>query len=246
MIWLASYPRSGNTWLRFMLTALLKGGVKKSLQVEAVVPDIHKREIAAPENSLFAKTHFRWGADHPYRNSTTGAVLLLRHPLDIIVSTWNYGRLIDQPVALETLVERYIVKGRIWSYEFGWAAHARSWLDQDDFETLTVRYEDMLDDTAAQLRRICEFAGFSAEDQAIRSAIETGRLERMQKLEADELAGNIDGLFTLAHELSATPGRYRFVNRGEKRTWTGLIGEEQLKRLTLLRGPELRRLGYTV
>ena len=41
IIWLASYPKSGNTWLRFLLYNYLFGEVRRSGDIARRIPDIH-------------------------------------------------------------------------------------------------------------------------------------------------------------------------------------------------------------
>ena len=63
--WLASYARSGNTWLRFLLHCYYVGRPGSSAEVAAFVPDLHvpgqvEARLAKPDGDapLFAKTHF--------------------------------------------------------------------------------------------------------------------------------------------------------------------------------------------
>ena len=41
IFWLASYPRSGNTWLRVLLANVLYSDIASSDQVAELVPNIH-------------------------------------------------------------------------------------------------------------------------------------------------------------------------------------------------------------
>ena len=50
--WLASYPKSGNTWLRFLLYSYYYGSVTVSAQVAERIPDIHALEADALQERL--------------------------------------------------------------------------------------------------------------------------------------------------------------------------------------------------
>jgi len=41
IIWLASYPKSGNTWMRFLLSNLLCKDPETTEELENAIPDIH-------------------------------------------------------------------------------------------------------------------------------------------------------------------------------------------------------------
>lgn len=42
IIWLASYPRPGNTFLRFLLYHYFFGKLESSTELESKIPDLHK------------------------------------------------------------------------------------------------------------------------------------------------------------------------------------------------------------
>ena len=58
IVWLASYPKSGNTWLRFLLYCYLFGAPRDSAQILRKLPDIH---VSGYELSgagrVYCKTH---------------------------------------------------------------------------------------------------------------------------------------------------------------------------------------------
>lgn len=104
--WIASYPKSGNTWLRFMLTSyLLKEPIKSVRDVNQMIPDIGRmkrrdgnvppeRQVARPSlpldrpGTLLVKTHDMPSTQSllPYRSATAKIVYLVRNPRDIILS----------------------------------------------------------------------------------------------------------------------------------------------------------------
>ena len=83
-IWISSYPRSGNTWLRFIILDLIFNKKNKSSYANEYVPDIHKLtpdgKYINPklltfdkkmifENQIFMKNHFLYSEE--FRDSTS-------------------------------------------------------------------------------------------------------------------------------------------------------------------------------
>jgi hypothetical protein len=119
--WLASYPRSGNSWLRFLLDSYFFPPARYMQEVgrlsgeldwwlaearrlghgEAWIPGALERGQAKyirPEGfpaHLFFKTHFAYSENHPLFERTRGAVYLLRNPRDVLLSGMNFSHLTD-------------------------------------------------------------------------------------------------------------------------------------------------------
>ena len=64
-----------------------------------------------------------------------------------------------------------------------WGEHVGSWLGtrRDDKGFLLVRYEDMVDDTVGQLRRIVSHPDIPADDASLQQAVELITLNKMRR-----------------------------------------------------------------
>src|ERR1043165_2498975 len=95
--WIASYPKSGNTWVRFLLANCLAGPITESMQVEGAVPtladglDIDR--LLGALSPLCIKTHYPWSARHLFAEKTERAIVIIRHPKDILLSNLDYHRM---------------------------------------------------------------------------------------------------------------------------------------------------------
>lgn len=96
IIWLASYPKSGNTWVREIVRQMFFSDMTRM----QAVPTYHGSdsdtfgEIArSGEICVVAKTHLKSShekiANLP--NRTNGVMLIKRHPFDVLLSTLNYA-----------------------------------------------------------------------------------------------------------------------------------------------------------
>lgn len=161
---LASYPRSGNTWLALLIEALSGRGTGSIYQ---------DREHTRPALGLVIKTHRR---DGPlYRRH----IHLVRHPLRALDSYYDYHRRIARQeldwgvhVAQETQA---------------WATHTEYWLGRAA-PGLRVRFEDLREDPAGELARVADYLHIGATPLRLAQAVETCGIERLRarsKLGAD-------------------------------------------------------------
>jgi Sulfotransferase domain len=182
---IASYPRSGNTWVRFLVANLLNQDDPASSEyVGARVPDTYR----VPDGKLvklpqprFLKTH------EPFHPLLPRVIYVLRDPRDVAPSYLHFLKSrnrIPDSMTLDAFLRRF-VEGRLG---FGsWRDHVTEWITvrAGDPDFLLVRYERLVQDAEAELERIAAFAGIPADEGAIRRAVERSSLESMQALEED-------------------------------------------------------------
>lgn len=121
--WIASYPKSGNTWIRFLLSAYFFGECPHWNSVSRVVLEFPKlygqaqKAGDSPETlwrrllelgdklpprppgfppDLFLKTHHAATAGHPFFDRTQRAVLVVRNPRDVAMSAINHLNLLGE------------------------------------------------------------------------------------------------------------------------------------------------------
>ena len=132
IIWIASYPKSGNTWVRFLLANMLFGHVKTSADIEAMVPDVHRAdEIKAQYHvggTVFLKTHWALQDKMPQREKTAAAIHIVRHPLDVLRSHIDYMGLAEDDAKRGLFIDAFVALGR-------GARLAEAWLWQLDIKS---------------------------------------------------------------------------------------------------------------
>ncbi|MGV6815050.1 MAG: sulfotransferase domain-containing protein [Phycisphaerales bacterium] len=193
--WLASYPKSGNTWVRFLLYSAIYGPPTNSLDIAKKIPDIHRPIPFDPpaDGKLLCKSHFAYSPKHPKIDQTDRAVLIMRDPRDVLFSSLNYRRLAgmsEQQISDEQYAKSFIAHGGDPDFHaigFGsWSSHIQSWKNQTVFPVLTIRYEDIKADTATTVRTIGDFLGHSFSDDAIDNAIKASSFDTMRAMEIRE------------------------------------------------------------
>jgi len=186
-----SYPRSGNTWTRFLIANLVYPEKNVGFtNIEKLIPDTSSqsnRALKSTPRPRIIKTHEYF--DHRYRK----VIYIVRDPRDVALSYYDFQRKymqIDDAYPLEQYVEDF-VQGRLISIDWGtWAENVSSWIytrgKSKNF--LLLRYEDMMQDTTRELTRIAQFFGIEAAPTHLQEVIDRSSADRMrelEKLEAD-------------------------------------------------------------
>jgi hypothetical protein len=175
---IASYPKSGSTWVRFLVANLFN---QVSPEVDAV--DFHNVHEIVPEigrgdgRRLFAGLPAVWKTHDEWRHGLDRVVLVLRNPWDTLLSFHHYmkgewGR----EVSLADLVT-----GR-----HGAAAvvrHAASYLEGCP-ELFVLTYEALHATPRPEARRLAEFLGLEVADDQIAAAVAASSFDSMRESEA--------------------------------------------------------------
>ncbi|MFA5898427.1 MAG: sulfotransferase domain-containing protein [Hyphomicrobium sp.] len=161
-VWLASFPRSGNTFLRIVLNdvfglssgSVYDGEAAVFAEATGVVGHVDQRPASyhSAQNDdgkpTPVKTH-----DLPVDNAP--AIYVVRDGRAALVSYYhylsNYGG--------TTYPMSDIVSGRVWPGS--WSAHYRGWNPAVRKNTLLLRYEELRDDNAAACEKIGSFLGMA-------------------------------------------------------------------------------------
>jgi Sulfotransferase domain len=232
-IFLASYPRSGSTWTRFVLYEILAGESSSFDNVNRGIPENGIQWGAKPllpgEGRLI-KTH------EPYRKEYGRAVYLVRDMRDVIFSQFSrekeLGILYDD---FDDYLAKFL-QGRISGFG-AWHTHVRSWLDSPLAARgglLVLKFEDYRNDNEAAINQMLDFFGVEADLEVVRSAIANNTLEKMRQKELQSA--------TLHQARNGEEGR--FVRQGSVGGWREKFTDEQLRLIDSYAAEVFRRMGY--
>jgi hypothetical protein len=230
-VFVASYPRSGNTWLRFMLYEILVGESSSFVNIHQLVPDIGQQDAATPllaQKGRLIKTH------EPYRPEYKKAIYLVRDARDVALSEFAYQKALGViPDDFELYLQRFL-RGRV--NPFGsWVDHVNSWMNAEEeghVEILLARYDKLRRDPEDSLAAMMEFLGVSVERQKIQRAIANNSVAKMQDKEKKN-----------PQKASA---KGRFVREGSVGGWSQAFTPAQAHVFERSTGTVLQRLGYPV
>lgn len=184
-VFLVSYPKSGNTWLRFMIGNLAFPETEATFaNIESLVPSIyvnHDRRLSQLPRPRILKSHESFV---PWYGSV---IYVVRDPRDICVSYYHYlikYRELPEGYPIERFVPQFL-RGEIdWQYG-AWGDHVMSWLTmrQDHSNFMMLRYEDLLENPRGELARIASFLRIPATLERLERAINLSSASRMRELE---------------------------------------------------------------
>ncbi len=185
---LVSYPRSGSTWVRAILAAIIDPAAGFEFDVfNRMIPGVSGRRlphIARMRGPRLVHSHCG------YRRDLRRVAYLVRDGRDVVVSYYHYTTAregIDMP--FETWLELYLRRG----YGARWHDHVEGWLTKGreklGADMLVVRFEDLRAGTEPKVREIARFLGVPAEPDAIGHAVRMAGLEKARQREDAESGG---------------------------------------------------------
>jgi hypothetical protein len=229
----ASYPRSGSTWLRFLLTEILMQQSVEWPLVNRVIPGAGEHFDAPkilPNGGRLIQTHDRYAGPCPR------AVYLVRDIRDVILSEYRWELRGGVRRSLDKQIQLSLTGGTPMSLFGSWHDHVAYWLDSElarRGDLLLMKYEELRHDPDEKLRELLRFLGAEATDTQIASAIENNSLDRMREREERAVHAGI------------RPGdpRYPWIGKGAVMGWRSKLTDEQLARVEATTGDVLARLG---
>ena len=240
---IVSYPRSGNTWQRFLIANLLRPDERISfLNVNQFVADVYQtpeEELANHPSPRILKSHDAFTPRFPKSIYST------RDPRSVAVSMFHFRVARGKLRPNEPLDEfvRAFAKGTMFGKQArsrirSWAENVMSWVsqaDQGNPSVLLLRYEDLKADTVGELRRVANFLRIPASDAELRAAVENSSFERLQEFEQE--LDKVD-----PRKDWAAGGR--FIRKGAVDEWKQVFSPEQNEMICAAFEQAMRRMRY--
>ncbi len=237
---LVSYPRSGNTWTRFLICNLLYTDKPATfLTIDAKIPSIYEytdRELRHLPRPRILKSHEYF--DPLYKK----VIYIVRDPRDVAVSSYHFKmkwRVIPEGYPMEEFVPRFI-SGQYdnWQKGAAWGDHVMSWLGPRTGQSgfLLLQYGELKQNPVAALGRIASFMNLDVTPERLARAVELSTAERLRELERKESAEFV--------ETKKTRQDIPFVRKGVVGDWKSVLPQSSVAAIEEAWGPIMEKLGY--
>ena len=202
-------------------------------------PKVQEHLAGLTPDTIFVKTHAALVPmlGEPAFNMavTSGAVYLVRNPLDIVPSYAKHTGLDhDATIKLMSTPNHMLPRtdGLTEFIQGGWSQHVASWTARASARIHVVRYEDMVAAPAATFAGICRFLTLQTTPERLEKAIAHADIKVLRRLE-DE---------TGFHE--RTESQDRFFGPGTSGGWRDVLNDRQVRDLVDRHRAQMNRFGY--
>ncbi len=260
IIWLASYPKSGNTYVRAFLSAYYfsENGHFDFSQIKNIDQFPHEkffkqkinnmkdaskqwmpiqRKINQDKKIKFFKTHSFLGNYEgnifTSPETTLGAVYIIRDPRNVLTSLKNHFSLEDdKALKMITDKERWLMSnnGSFASYTYisSWSNNYLSWLRNNQFRRLFIKYEDLITNKYETFRDIIVFTNTlmnkveGVNKSKLQKAIETTNFDILKKKEISETFNGSESNFKDWRKFHSE-NKNLFFNLGPENNWEKIL-----------------------
>ncbi|MCB1123429.1 MAG: sulfotransferase domain-containing protein [Verrucomicrobiae bacterium] len=224
-----SFPKSGSTWLAYILVLMInEGEIPEGQTLRSCLNWVasswtyprSKEEVEALPSPRIFKSHM------PYDMAVGGTpsvgkgkhIYIARNPKDVAVSYYyferrqNWSGKYDGPWEhwLEMFLDGKVQRGDWFDHVFSW------WKHHTADNILFLRYEDLRLDYENQLRRIAQFLGYPMDDDMLQRILDQTSFSKMSRTR-----------FSNMHEIRGFEG---FFRKGKVGSWADQFTPEQSRR----------------
>jgi hypothetical protein len=232
-LFVASYPRSGTTWLRFLMFELLTRSAAEFVSVNDAIPYIGKHRGAPqllPNGGRLIQTH------EAVRPGAASVIYVVRDPRSVVLSEYRWQlRTGLSHESFHAFFEAFI-RGRANPYS-RWDRHVQTWVTSGAHvgRAHVVRFEDLRADAVAALTEIVRFLDLDVDRATIEQVVRNNDIDAMRAKEEHAPRG----------ALGANPRPdIRFVNSGSTSGWKEQLSCDQIRRIEEEFGGVMKGLGY--
>lgn len=236
-IFLVSYPKSGNTWVRFLLANLLEPTQDVNFSnIDSIVPDIYKSTTSYIQSLVRPRIL----KSHEYLDVRYKKVIyLVRDPRDVLVSYYHYKILRRQQsenYSIE-LFAKHFLDGTVDNFG-SWSDHVGGWMGAraGTRNFVLVRYEDLLETPVEELERISQIFERKFTSAQFEQAVLNSSFDIMKNLEK-----------TTANKWKTLKDSRKdksFLREGRSETWKSELSSSIIKIIDEKYFKIMKRLNY--
>lgn len=228
-VFIAGYPKSGNTWMQQLISGVIYGIDTRHLPdrlSQELVPDVHMNDVYRRYRDVCTfKTHALPKAR--YRR----VVHLVRDGRDVMASYFAMNQNLGKEVTLREMIEEG--KG---VYPCEWHNHCATWTaNPHDAELIRVCYEDLHDRPVETLKTLCDFLDIERDEELLQRVIDGCSFKQMKKKEQEYGWKNEDW-----------PEDADFIRKGKVGGYKDEIPPDLVRSFEEKAGTMLAKMGYAL
>jgi len=177
---IAGFPKSGNTWFQHLLASIVfgcNGEYTPDTLVQELIPDVHfKNYFRRYSEVAYFKSHYLPKPEYKK------VIFLIRDGRDAMVSYYHYNK----KLGYDTTLTKMVREGDT-VFPCMWHIHIQKWLENPyKADMIFVRYEDLLNDPLAEMKKVCKFINIERSDAYLEQSIATCSFDKMSKREKEQ------------------------------------------------------------
>jgi len=220
-VFLVSFPKSGNTWVRFYLCNLINNipdyhfteSVVDFKMLDALMPELGESNLSKSWDfegfPRIIKTHLTYKPFFSKYNS----ILVVRDPRDVMVSYFKFEITKSSTKFTGNNISEFIRHPKMGVEN--WCKHFLSWNRKAG---IIIKYEDLKSRDKEVFRQVNDFLGIKVSDNVFLKAVEQSRFENIKKIES------VKGLA----DPSKVGDEFKFARSGKTGQWKEIFNEDDL------------------
>lgn len=235
IVYITSYPKSGNTWLRFMIGNYFYDTKLDFETINEVMPDLHFN----PEQAKNIKDKYVFIKSHDLTKIQNKTIYIVRDGRDVAVSYYYHMKRTGE--IEDTLSFKNFLKNDFLTEKYfgGWGSQIRKAkeISTKNLNIKLLRYEDLTEKTEFYLGEILKWIGETPDNNRLHYAIKKASFSELKKVEElnDEYIYN---------ERKLIRKDYGFIRKGIIGDWKNHFDEEDIKLFNEKFGSELKVMNY--
>jgi hypothetical protein len=242
---LVTYPKSGTTWLRFLVgQAIVKQPLPGFNSLAKIIPVIH----GMSDSQLMKVKPPRLIQSHGISSKYPQVVYLVRDPRDVAISMYFWQKKVGmlEKLGINPSLRAYLEDCFPENKQgfIGWNEHVDFWMNRAkvmEEHLLTLRYEDIKINPSRELRRVVDFIGLDVDDSTISNAVAWSQPEVMRRTESASKVETILPNFFLRW---LNKKRIPFVRQAKSGGWREVFDDELRGIYWNKFGKQMEQFGY--
>ncbi|XP_077554163.1 sulfotransferase ssu-1-like [Haemaphysalis longicornis] len=248
-VFVVGYPKSGTTWLQFMMCCILKKGqppkkLEDLFQQSPFLEVVGGELVEAAPRPVIIKSHLHF--DKMVFSEEVKYVCVVRNPYDCCVSFYHHTKNFPMYGFEEGTFEEFFdlfVQGQVDLGDY--FAHLMSWYEQRwRPNILYITYEDVKSEPVSWILKITEFinpqlaAHFLEYPDGLEKVVNCCSVDAMKEMNAEfrrftmvDLAACLDDSKNTSCDATRKPMSGDFVRKGIVGDWKNHFNSDQIERM---------------